>query len=168
MKQQIEDLVAYHIWANNQVFTCAASLSAEQYQQETDYSKGSVAKQLFHLMQADYFTPPTVQGDLSGWGNDPNAPQEDDYTDVASLQSTWEAVGSRLQETVSAMSDEDWQRPFTMALSKEKTFTTTGWEMLMATINHGTNHRAQTLALIDKLGGETVEQGYFFYLAQRP
>lgn len=166
MKQQVEDLLAYHVWANRQVCACAASLSAVDYQQENDYSTGSVAKQLFHLMQTDWFLPPTLAGSFPG-ANDPDAPQEEDYQDVASLLGKWEACEAGINEAVQTMSGADWLRPFTLSLGKDAAIETNAWEMLLATANHGTNHRAQTLALINQLGGETVEQGYFFYLMQR-
>jgi uncharacterized damage-inducible protein DinB len=34
-------------------------------------------------------------------------------------------------------------------------------------INHGTDHRAQILAMLNQLGGETVEQDLIFYLREK-
>lgn len=166
MKQQIEDLLAYHIWANREVCNYAESLTQAQFQQEHDYSTGSVAKQLFHLMQTDWFTPPTLKGGFPD-PNSPEAPKEEDYPDVASLRAKWESLEADLREAVLALSEAEWLRPYTLSFGKDMSIDTNAWEMFVTSVNHGTNHRAQTLALIDQLGGKTGEQGYFFYLMQR-
>jgi uncharacterized damage-inducible protein DinB len=38
------------------------------------------------------------------------------------------------------------------------------WQILLQVVNHGTDHRAQLLALLHHLGVETFPQDYFFFL----
>jgi uncharacterized damage-inducible protein DinB len=38
------------------------------------------------------------------------------------------------------------------------------WQVLLHVVNHGTDHRAQLLRLLNDLGGETTSQDYIFYV----
>jgi len=38
------------------------------------------------------------------------------------------------------------------------------WQVLLDVVNHGTDHRAQILRLLNDLGVETTSQDYIFYV----
>ena len=38
------------------------------------------------------------------------------------------------------------------------------WQILLHVVNHATDHRAQTLRLLDQLGAPTFEQDFMLYL----
>jgi uncharacterized damage-inducible protein DinB len=38
------------------------------------------------------------------------------------------------------------------------------WQVLLHVVNHGTDHRAQLLRLLNDLGVETTSQDYIFYV----
>ncbi len=40
----------------------------------------------------------------------------------------------------------------------------TRWQILLQGVNHGTDHRAQVLALLHQLGAPTLEQDFMIYL----
>ncbi len=42
------------------------------------------------------------------------------------------------------------------------------WEVLLHVANHGTDHRAQLLRLLNDLGVETTSQDYIFYIYEHP
>jgi uncharacterized damage-inducible protein DinB len=42
------------------------------------------------------------------------------------------------------------------------------WQVLLHVVNHGTDHRAQLLRLINDLGVKTVSQDYIFYVYDTP
>ncbi len=42
------------------------------------------------------------------------------------------------------------------------------WQVLLHVINHGTDHRAQILRLLNDLGVETTYQDYIFYVYGHP
>jgi uncharacterized damage-inducible protein DinB len=42
------------------------------------------------------------------------------------------------------------------------------WQVLLHVVNHGTDHRAQTLRLLNDLGIKTVSQDYIFYAYDHP
>jgi uncharacterized damage-inducible protein DinB len=42
------------------------------------------------------------------------------------------------------------------------------WQVLLHVVNHGTDHRAQLLRLLNDLGVETTSQDYVFYMYDNP
>jgi uncharacterized damage-inducible protein DinB len=42
------------------------------------------------------------------------------------------------------------------------------WQVLLHVINHGTDHRAQLLRLLNDLGAKTTSQDYIFYVYDNP
>jgi uncharacterized damage-inducible protein DinB len=42
------------------------------------------------------------------------------------------------------------------------------WQVLLQVANHGTDHRAQVLRLLNDLGVKTVSQDYVFYAYDHP
>ncbi len=42
------------------------------------------------------------------------------------------------------------------------------WESLYQVLNHSTDHRAQTLAQIYRVGGETIAQDFVYYTWEKP
>ena len=42
------------------------------------------------------------------------------------------------------------------------------WQVLLHVVNHGTDHRAQLLRLLNDLGVETASQDYIFYVYDHP
>lgn len=55
-----------------------------------------------------------------------------------------------------------------ISVSRGTQFRNRVWELLFQWFNHSTDHRAQTLALIHQLGGETSAQDYIFYGFDHP
>lgn len=122
---------------------------------------------MFHLMSSDnWLAQYILQGQVPA-PDDPAAPQQTDYPDRASLRAGWDDVEQELTGVVTALSDKQWNETLTLPSGNDDTFATTLGELFVTNVNHGTNHRAQVLALINELGGHTVEQGFYFYLLQR-
>jgi uncharacterized damage-inducible protein DinB len=42
------------------------------------------------------------------------------------------------------------------------------WQVLLHVVNHGTDHRAQLLRLLNDLGVKTTSQDYIFYVYDNP
>jgi uncharacterized damage-inducible protein DinB len=40
--------------------------------------------------------------------------------------------------------------------------------VLLHVVNHGTDHRAQILGMIDRMDGPTIEQDLIFFLREHP
>lgn len=156
--ETIKALLAYNKWANEQVLNCVKSAPEDVFKAEHDYSVGSLHQQVFHVMQSDWWAITSLtEGDMS------QSPKIEDYDDFDSIMSKWQEIDSQYDEYIESLESLDgsvtiqMQTPFEMPL----------FDFLMSGINHGTNHRAQILALLHKHGQETCEQGYFFYTLAR-
>ncbi len=159
--QSMKSIFDYHIWANHQVWDCLESISAEQFMEDIDYSRGSIQSQFFHLMQSDDYVPiplerPAVGGDI----------KKEDFMDMAVMRAHWDQVEANMRETIASTTDEQLQATTSLPAG-ETSIDVPVWEALLSIINHGTNHRAQILMQLHKLGGKTVEQGLYFYMIQR-
>ncbi len=157
--QSINKLFDYHIWADNQVWGCLDSVSAEQFTEDVDYSHGSLQSQLFHLMHTDayvlqMFDKPVPEGSM----------KKEDYTDAASLRTYWDAIEAAMKVALSELTDEQLQGTTQLPKMDGTLVDVPLWEALTSLINHGTNHRAQVLMQLHKLGGKTIEQGLYFYI----
>lgn len=165
--ETIRSLFDYHIWANNQVWSCVESLTDEQFTQEDDYSISSVHNQTFHLMQTDWSSAYFLKHGTWPGPDAPDAVKKEEYTARAAIRRKWDDVEGWLRQAGETLTDEQLQTVIPLPAGDGQTFDVSLWELLYTIINHGTNHRAQILALIKKLGGETVEQGIYFYYMQR-
>ena len=160
----LTELFNYHIWANNQVWSCVESLTDEQFAQADSYSIGSVLKQQFHLMQTDWSSAHFM---LHGSWPSGEGLKEEDFQDRSALRARWDEVEADLRAGLAGLSEAQLGTTMDLPAGDGKTFTISFWEFCYTLVNHGTNHRAQCLDLISKLGGKTAEQGAYFYYMQR-
>jgi uncharacterized damage-inducible protein DinB len=92
-----------------------------------------------------------------------------DYPTRESIRSKWDAVERNWREYVGALRDEQLDEIFTfISINGNARREIARWEALSTIINHSTDHRAQTMALIHQLGGKTVEQDFVFYTWEFP
>ncbi|KAA3658929.1 MAG: hypothetical protein DWQ04_23660 [Chloroflexi bacterium] len=164
--ETIRLMLDYHIWANRQLWDCIESLSDEQFTQEHGHSIGSVHNQAFHLMFTDWYTMVWLEGRVPA-KDDPAFLNQESYPDRIMIREKWDKLEGDLNAFVESLTDEKLAEAMTVPMGDDVEFDTNWGEILLTTVNHGTNHRAQTLSVINELGGETVEQGLFFYLMQR-
>ena len=154
-------LFNYHFWANHQVWTCLAEVSTEQFVEASAYSQGSLQSQLFHLLQTDAF--PLQMAGKSVPGGELN---KEDFLDKVVMRARWDEIETAMQLAMTEWTDEQLLTPFSMPTPDGGAVELPLWEALMTLVNHGTNHRAQILMQLHKLGAPTVEQGLYFYVLE--
>ena len=152
----------YHFSENRKIWDRYVSqLSPGQFTQHVDYSHGSVRDQIVHLIGCD----DTWFSELRGVQPlDPPPPAEVDDREIV------RAYGDRVEQSV---------RAYLTALQDEMLFATpiqepdedkdlVVWQVLLHVVNHGTDHRAQILRLLNDLGIKTEYQDYIFYVYGHP
>ncbi len=154
-------LYNYHFAENRKLWdSYITSLSPEQFTQPVAYSMGSVRNHVVHLMSVDdaWF------GDLrGGQPSDPLTPAESDDLNV--IRAYGDAVEVRVRGYLDTLSDEMlFQKPFAEGEDKDLIL----WQVLLHVANHGTDHRAQLLRLLNDLGVKTGPQDYIFYVYDNP
>ncbi len=154
-------LFDYHFSQNRETWdSYIAPLTDAQFTREAGYSAGSVRNQVVHLAAVDdaWF------GDLRRDGPS-DSPDPDTLLDRDSIRAYWDAVEKRMREYLAALRDDMLlEKPFAEGEDKDLIL----WQVLVHVTNHGTDHRAQLLRLLNDLGVKTVSQDYIFYAYDHP
>lgn len=158
----IQQLYNYNYWAHRRVWTCVEGLTDTQFKQPLDYSIGSVHAQLVHTMSAE-----SVWFDRIA-GHSPNGMASPaDYPTRATLRHKWDTIEQHVQDYLGQLDTEALLGNITYNRTNGEPKTTPLLGILLHLINHGTDHRAQTLAMIDRVGGATIAQDLIVYLREQ-
>jgi uncharacterized damage-inducible protein DinB len=163
MRDYIQMLFDYTYWAHKRIWTnCILPLSDEQYRQPLDYSVGSVHNQMVHTMSAEWMWLTRLYGQNPTMMLDPN-----DFADRDAVRQRWDVVEGEMRAYISTLPEDLSSLTFTYTTTSGKSYTQPVLHILLQLINHGTDHRAQTLAMIHTLGGMTIAQDLLIYLRER-
>jgi uncharacterized damage-inducible protein DinB len=151
----------YHFSENRNIWDAYITpLSDEQFTQDVGYSHGSVRNQILHLMSVD-----------DAWFSGLRAVEISDsldpasFTDRTGIRTRWDAVEQRMRDYLGELQDDRlFEKPFAEGEDKDLHV----WQVLLQVTNHGTDHRAQLLRLLNDLGVKTVSQDYIFYAYDHP
>jgi uncharacterized damage-inducible protein DinB len=156
-------LVDYNYWAHRRVWDCVTPLTEAQFTQPHDYSMGSLHRQLVHTMEIEWLWLRRIQGEREAKTTPATA-----YPSRESIRQRWHEIEAAWRGYVATLSNTQLNEPVVyVSLSDNCEHHTPLWVAIMTYINHGTDHRAQILALIHALGGKTVEQDIVFYAWER-
>jgi uncharacterized damage-inducible protein DinB len=147
----------YHFAENRKIWnTYIIPLSDEQFTQNAHYSHGSVRSQIVHLMSVD-------EAWFSGLrGVEPPQPfPPADLDDREIIRLHWDSVEQNMRAYLANLrSDMLFEKPFAEGEDENLIL----WQVLLHVVNHGTDHRAQLLRLLNDLGVKTGPQDYIFYV----
>ena len=146
----------YHFAENRKVWTYISSLSHEQFMQPADYSHGSVRDQIVHLMSADDYWFSGLRGVEVPEMLDPTR-----FDDRKTIREYWNNVEQNMRDYLAKLRDDMlFENPLPDGENKDLIL----WQVLLHVANHGTDHRAQILRLLNDLGVKTTSQDYIFYI----
>lgn len=157
----IRHFYGYHFAENRSLWDkYVTGLTQEQFVQPSNYSMGSVRNQLVHLMRVDndWFNG------LRGAGFE-EMPAPEAFDDRETLRAKWDTVEQMMQGFLANLTDEMLtSKPF----EDDEDGNLVMWQVLLHVVNHGTDHRAQILRLLNDMGVKTVSQDYIFYVYDHP
>lgn len=150
-------LYEYHFTINRKIWNeCVVPLTQEQFIQKSTHSVGSVRNQVVHMLNIDDRWFSGLRGEpVPGFLN----PVYFHKRDV--IREKWDGVETRMRAYLQTLTDERLEQlafesdPFPL------------WQILIHVANHGTDHRAQLMALLHQLGVKTFPQDYFFFMIGR-
>lgn len=151
-------LYNYHFTENRKIWDrYIGSLSQDQFVQDIDYSVGSVRNQIVHLINVD-----------NAWFSDLRGITEPKFLDAnvndrAIIRAHWDDVEQQMRDYLATLRDD---MLFSKPLTNEEDKDLILWQVLLHVANHGTDHRAQLLRLLNDLGCKTEAQDYVFYLME--
>jgi len=152
----------YHFAENRKIWDrYVAPLSHEKFAQHADYSHGSVRDQIVHLISAD----DTWFSQLRGVELPVDFPPAD-FDDRDLIREHWDKLEQNMRDYLGQLRDELFlTKPFP---DHEEDKGLILWQVLLHVVNHGTDHRAQILRLLNDLGVKTESQDYIFYVYEHP
>ena len=151
----------YHFTENRNIWdTYITPLSQEQFTHRSSYSHGSVRNQIVHLMSVDDTWFSALRG-----VEIPESLNPADFDDPKSIRAHWDIVEQNMRDYLAELRDEMlFEKPFDEGEDKDLIL----WQVLLHVVNHGTDHRAQLLRLLNDLGVKTWSQDYIFYVYDHP
>ena len=147
----------YHFTENRKIWdTYITSLSHQQFTQNVDYSHRSVHNQIVHLISVDDRWFSGLRGVKIPESLNPAI-----FNDLKIIRAHWDNVEQNMRDYLANLRDELlFEKPFADGEDKDLIL----WQVLLHVGNHGTDHRAQLLRLLNDLGVKTVSQDYIFYV----
>jgi len=146
----------YHFTVNRKIWDdYVTQLSSKKFTQDVDYSHGSIRDQIFHLINVD-----------DSWFCDlrsvalPNPLNPLIFPDFQSIRVHWDKVEQNMRNYLAQLRDEMLTTKPLKGEDKELFL----WQVLLHVVNHGTDHRAQILRLLNDLGAQTTSQDYIFFV----
>lgn len=139
-------------------------LPEESYFRPCHYSIGSVHQQIVHTLGAEWLWLQRLRGET---------PDPFIHSDVCPTRQDarrrWDTIESAWRVFAADLTDEQLDRPLVyLSIKGNQRRQQVFWECMEQIINHSTDHRAQTLALIHQLGGRTIEQDFVLYTWEHP
>lgn len=147
----------YHFAENRKIWDAyIAPLSHEQFTRDAGYSHGSVRNQIVHLMSVDDAWFSGLRGVENPKPFDPAG-----FDDREIIRAHWDEVEQNMRAYLAKLRDDMLlEKPFADGEDKDVVL----WQVLLHVANHGTDHRAQLLRLLNDLGVKTAPQDYIFYV----
>jgi uncharacterized damage-inducible protein DinB len=154
-------LYGYHFAENRTLWDkYVTGLPQEQFTRPSTYSMGSVRNQLVHMMRVDNDWFNGLRG-----GDFEEMPAPEAFDDRETLRAKWDTVEQMMQGYLAALTDDMLTtKPF----QDDEDGNLILWQVLLHVANHGTDHRAQILRLLNDMGVKTVSQDYIFYVYDHP
>ncbi len=151
-------LYGYHFSENRLVWDqYVVPLSQEQFTQDAAYSHGSVQKQVLHMINADEIWFRELEDAEPARPLDPVQ-----FANRKDIRLYWDRLEDDMRGYLGRLRDDMLlTKPITQPDDDKVLFL---WQVLIHVVNHGTDHRAQLLRLLNDLGVKTVSQDYIFYV----
>jgi uncharacterized damage-inducible protein DinB len=148
----------YHFAENRKLWDrYVRQLSPEQFTQAVPYSHGSVRDQLLHLMSVDDVWFSELRG-VAPAGVVPPANGDDRPI----IRARWDSVEQGMRDYLAQLRDDMLFDTPIEEPDEDRDLIV--WQVLLHVVNHGTDHRAQLLRVLNDLGIETAPQDYIFYV----
>jgi len=127
-------------------------LTAEQFRRRLPYSLGSVRNQVVHMMNMEERWFAALRGAAV-----PGILNPVHFGTPTAVRARWDDVEHDVRAYLADLGAGDLRRLVTEHMAV--------WEVLWHVLNHGTDHRAQTLAMLAQLGAPTFPQDYALFAA---
>ncbi len=160
--EYFKTLYDYNYWANELILRTAEQVSAEQFTARTSHSMGSLRGTLVHTLMAEWIW-------LARWqGVSPTERlREEDFPTLAAIRARWREEEEKMRAFLSALSESALTRVVRYTNTRGAAFERPLWEMLVHVVNHGTQHRAETAAILTALEHSPGDFDFIYFADAR-
>ncbi len=156
-------LYEYNYWANKRISNAAAKASAEQFTAPTGYSRGSLRGTLWHTMDGEYLW----RSLLASAGTFPPDESEEGFPTFEALQARWVEEERLMWEYLNGLKDEDLPGILRYTLDNGQIRERVRWHCLVHLVNHGTQHRSESAAILTGYGHSPGDIDFTLFLNER-
>ena len=162
MKELLQQLSAYHLWANNLLMNVIKSLAPELHQKELPSSFNSLQKTVLHMWSAEsiWWQRVKLQERIIAPADNFNGNMQDILKQFKTQNSQW-------NEWVIRAQTHHLEHVFQYRNLKGEQFKQPIYEMLLHLFNHGTYHRGQIVNMLRQLGIEKIPQTDFIVWSRK-
>ena len=151
MKELLQQLAAYNIWANQRILEIILALPEEKQKQEVTSSFSSLYKTVLHMWSAE-----SVWWQRMKLLERLYIPAESFSGDMKELSNQLISQNRQWNEWITNANEHQLQHVFQYYNFKKEQFKQPIYQMLLHVFNHGTYHRGQLVNMLRQLGVEKV------------
>jgi uncharacterized damage-inducible protein DinB len=147
-------LYNYNYWAHRHVWDdCIVHLTDEQFTRDIGYSWRSIHGQVVHTMSAEWIWLSRLEG-ISPTSMFKN----EDYPDRSVVRAKWDEIETQVRAYMDRLLDTQLDEIVHYQNTSGQSYSKKRFEILAHLANHGTDHRAQILAMLYQLDAPTIGQ----------
>jgi uncharacterized damage-inducible protein DinB len=162
MKEILQQLTAYNIWANALLMEVLKRLHGELHQKEIPSSFNSLQKTVLHMWNAEsiWWQRMKLQERITGPMESFNGKMQDAIEGLTLQNKQW-------NEWINKAQEHHLQHVFQYQNFKGEQFKQPIYQMLLHLFNHGTYHRGQIVNMLRQLGVEKIPQTDFIVWSRK-
>lgn len=142
-KQDIRLLYQYNNWANKRILDAASKVTEEQFLAPASFPHGGLRGTLTHTLFAEWIWRTRWLGESPSQHMKP-----EDFPTFDSLRARWTEEEKALNLFVESLTNEKLNAPFQYKTTEGKERENILWQALAHVVNHGTQHRSETAAML--------------------
>jgi uncharacterized damage-inducible protein DinB len=153
--ETVRTLIEYNYALHRRLWDSIDTLSRAQFQRETNYSHGSLHNHMLHLASVD-------RRWLHGLKELPDVGhlKSGEYSTRESVHIVFDSVMKDVADYVAGVTEADLEKtPAGLPGLR--------WQILFHMVNHGTDHRAQVLRILNDFGAPTFDQDFILWSGKK-
>ncbi len=153
--ETVHTMIDYDYALHRRIWDSIDTLSRAQFQREMDYSHGALRNHMLHIASVNHRW-------LAGLKELPDVGhlKAEEYLTRESVHIVFDAVMQDVTAYVAGLTEADIEKT-PAGLPGPR------WQILLHMVNHGTDHRAQVLRILNNFGAPTFDQDFIIWLGNR-
>jgi len=161
-KSEILTLFDYNQWANRRILDTAENLSEDLFTAPAELSFRSLRGTLVHVLSAEWVWRLRCQDGISP----PALLSEEDFPTLPVLRADWATEERAMRSYLESLDDEDLGGIVRYQNTKDNSFESVRWQILVHVVNHGTQFRSEAAVQLTQLGHSPGDLDLIGYIRQ--